>query len=355
MMMEAPIRVLMITSGWPQPGRPQTTHFIVQQVEYLRRAGVEVDVFQFRGSGKPWNYASAWMKAQPKIRSGRYDLVHAQFGQSGLLALPKRLPLVVTFHGADIQGTVDDRLGRVAFPGRVLRTLSRMVARRADAVVVVSAHMNAFFRTTAPVTIIPCGLNLDLFRIVPRDEARRQLGWPLDKRLVLFAANPATYRKRHFLAKAAVDILNRTVPAELVVAWGVPHDDIPLYMNACDAMVFTSMQGGEGSPCVVKEALACNMPIVSVAVADVPERLQGVEGCELCPDERPETIAAALGRVLMRGQRSTGRAAVQSLSEDVLMAQLIEVYRTVLGRSPAGSKLVAAPSPIPTEVAPAPR
>jgi len=348
--MEAPIRVLMITSGWPQPGQPQTTHFIVQQVEFLRRAGVEVDVFQFRGSGKLSKYVSSWRKVRPMIRSGRYDLVHAQFGQSGLLALPKHIPLVVTFHGDDIQGIVDDRLGRVALRGRVLRTLSRLVARRADAVVVVSAHMKAFFRTKAPVSVLPCGLDMELFRPVPRDEARRRLGWPLDKRMVLFAANPATYRKRYPLAKAAVDILNRTLPAELVVAWGVPHNDVVLYMNACDALVFTSMR--EGSPCVVKEALACDLPVVSVAVADVAERLEGVGGCELCADEQPETISAALERVLRRGERAAGRVAVQNLSEDVMMARLIEVYRTALGRIPTESTQVAVSSPVPADVAP---
>lgn len=330
--MEAPIRVLMITSGWPQPGQPQTTHFIVQQVEFLRRAGIEVDVFQFRGGKRLRNYVSAWRRVRPLLKSGRYDLVHAQFGQSGLLTLPKVLPLVVTLHGDDIQGIVDNRLGRVGLQGRVTRSLSRFVTRHADAVVVVSNHMRAFFRTAAPITCIPCGLDLDLFRPMPRDEARRKLGWPLDKHMVLFAANPETSRKRYPLAKAAVDLLNRTLPVELVVAWGVSHTDVPVYMSACDAMVFTSMQ--EGSPCVVKEALACDLPIVSVPVADVPERLDGVRGCELSPDDRPENIAAALARVLRAGERAAGRVAVQQLSEDLLMQRLIGVYRTVLGRAP---------------------
>jgi teichuronic acid biosynthesis glycosyltransferase TuaC len=339
--MEAPIRVLMITSGWPQPGQPQTTHFIVQQVEFLRRAGVEVEVFQFRGKKKLTNYVSAWRKVRPLLKSGRYDLVHAQFGQSGLLALPKAIPLVVTFHGDDIQGLVDDRLGRVALRGKLQRSLSRIVARHADAVVVVSNHMRAFFRTAAPVVCLPCGLDLELFRPIPRDEARRRLGWPLDQRKVLFAANPATWRKRHPLAKAAVDLVNTKMPTELVVAWGLSHEDIPVYMSACDALVFTSTQ--EGSPCVVKEALACNLPIVSVPVADVPERLEGVRGCVLCPDERPETIAAGLERVLRRGERAEGRAAVLELSEAALMQRLIGVYRTVLGRSSNGSEPAETP------------
>lgn len=343
--METPLRVLMITSGWPQPGQPQTTHFVKRQVEFLRRAGVEVEVHQFRGGGKLRNYVSAWREARPKIRSGRYDLVHAQFGQSGLLALPKRLPLVVTFRGDDIQGIVSDRHGRVALRGRVLRALSREVARRADAVVVVSEHMKAFFRTRAPITVLPSGLDFELFRATPRDEARRRLAWPVEQRLVLFAGSPESLRKRYALARAAVDVLNRTLPTELVVAWGVPHQQVPLYMSACDALVFTSLQ--EGSPNVVKEALACDLPVVSVEVGDVAERLRAVPGggCEVTADECPETIAAALERVLRRGQRVAGRRAVDHLSEEAITNQLIGVYRSVLERRSAGASAVPRPDP----------
>src|SRR5262249_1557511 len=97
----------------------------------------------------------------------------------------------------------------------------------------------------------------------------------------------------------AVEILNERLPARLIIAWGVPHAEIPVYMGACDVFVFTSSQ--EGSPDIVKEALACDLPVISVAVGDVRQRLQGVEGCEVCADERPETIAAALERALRRG------------------------------------------------------
>jgi teichuronic acid biosynthesis glycosyltransferase TuaC len=122
--------------------------------------------------------------------------------------------------------------------------------------------------------------------------------------------------------------VNHSVPARLLVGWEMPHRQIVELMNACDALVLTSMQ--EGSPNSVKEALACNLPVVSVPVGDVAARLQGVAGCELCPDDRPETIAAGLLRVLRRGSRVEGRSAVQHLDERLLAQRLIEIYRSVL-------------------------
>jgi len=327
-MVDSPIRVLMITAGWPTPGQAQTTHFIKRQAEYLQAAGVEVEVFHFRGGQKLRNYVTAWARVRSRLAAGRYDLVHAQFGQSGVLALPKRVPLVVTLRGDDLQGIIDDVTSRVTFKGRILRRLSRWVASRADAVIVVSEHMRALLDPAVPAHVIPSGLDLASFRLIPRDEARRHLGLPSDKRFVLFGGNPACARKRYSLAQDAVELLNRSLPAELIVAWGVPHADMPYYMNACDALVFTSMQ--EGSPNVVKEALACNLPVVSVAVGDVPARLQGVAACELCADERPETVAAALERVLRSAQRSDGRETVVHLDEASLTAKVIGIYRSLL-------------------------
>jgi len=324
----APLQVLMITSEWANdPGH--TAHFIARQVRFLRAAGVEVDVFSFRGGRHPVRYLVAWAQLRRRLVGQRYDLVHAQFGQSGLLALPKRLPLVVTFRGDDLFGILD-RDGRPTPAGRLLQWLSRRVARRADAAILVSRHLKQYLSPDVAVHIVPSGLDLDLFRCIPRDEACRHLGLSLDGRRILFVGDPADSRKRYDLAHRAVEVLNRTVAAELVIGWRVPHDEMPFYMNACDALVFTSR--AEGSPNAVKEALACDLPVVSVAVADVPLRLQGIPGCEVCADDSPETIAAALQRTLRRDGRSggRGRAATRQLDERLLTDRVIAIYRAVL-------------------------
>jgi teichuronic acid biosynthesis glycosyltransferase TuaC len=337
--MEAPMRVLMITSEWPAPGRPRTTYFIKRQAEFLSAAGVDITVFQFRGAKRPDYYLRAWLRLRRQLSRGRYDLVHAQFGQSGLLALPKQIPLVVTFRGSDLLGIVG-RDGKYTWASKIGKWASRVVARAANAVIVVSEHMKASLPNGVRPLVLPSGLDFNLFRPIPRAEARARLGLPSDRRLVLFAGNPDTARKRFGLARAAIAALTAGQPpgaatVELVVAWGAPHEEMPLYMGAADALLFTSMQ--EGSPNVVKEALACNLPVVSVAVGDVPERLRGVSNCELVDDERPEALALALGRVLAAGHRSDGREHVQQLNEQHITQRVIDLYRSVLGRARTGS------------------
>src|SRR6266566_5873992 len=340
--MIAPIRVLMITSDWPDLASwGGTATFISRQVDFLRAAGVTVDVFRFHGGGNPVRYASAWLGVQRRLRRERYDLVHAQFGQSGLLALPKRVPLVVTFRGDDLAGVLSNATGRLTAWGRLLPLLSRAVARRADATIVVSAHMKNFLHRQAQPHVIPSGLDLARFRLIPQAEARRHLGLPADRRLVLFVGNPTSSRKRYDLACQAVEIVKRSLPAELVLGWAVPHEQIPYFMNACDALVFTSRQ--EGSPNVVKEALACNLPVVSVAIGDVPERLRDLAGCEVSADDRPETIAAALLRALSRGQRIAGRERMLELDEHLITERVIGVYRSVLAHGNGNARRGSAP------------
>ena len=330
---DRPVRVLMVTSEWPRDGG-HTSHFVARQAHFLRSAGVDIDVFAFRGAQNPLRYAAAWLSLQGRLARRPYDLVHAQFGQSALLALPKRIPLVITFRGDDLLGIVG-RDGKYTRAGRLLQGLSRLAARWADAVILVSGHMSQYLNGGGPRHIVPSGLDLDLFRRVPRDEARRRLHLPLGTPLVLFVGDPADARKRYTLAQQAVALVGRALPAQLVLAWGIPHRDMPIYLSACDALVFTSLH--EGSPNAVKEALACDLPVVSVRVGDVPERLRDIPGCVVCADDRAETIAVALEAVLRRGERIAGHEAVHDLDEGRLTERVLGIYRSVLNGRPHAS------------------
>jgi teichuronic acid biosynthesis glycosyltransferase TuaC len=321
-----PLRVLVVTSEWPSPDVPFTSPWTVQQVEFLRRAGVDVDVFSFRGARKPRNYLRAWRRLRGRLRSKRYDLVHAQHGQAGLLPWPKRLPLVVTFHGTDILGDRDAQ-GKLTLGGRLLQQLCRVVAGAADGVIIVSDEMRRHLPRSVRPLLLPTGVDLTAVPSVSPEEARRALRLPERTPLILFVGNPATVEKRYELAEEAVEIIACKVPAQLIVGADRPHREILMLMRACDVLIMSSRQ--EGSPTVVKEALACGLPVVSVPVGDVAQRIGGIDGCELCADDRPETVAAALERVLARRRRLSD-ALPEDLDEEVLTARLIAFYRSVL-------------------------
>jgi teichuronic acid biosynthesis glycosyltransferase TuaC len=320
------MRVLMITSEWPTQARPYWAGFIVQQVEFLQKQGVDIDVIPFRGAKNPVNYVRAWYRVHKRLRQSTYDLIHAQWAQSALIALPTRLPLVVTFRGGETDGIVGSR-GKYTVIGRILRFVSWIVAIRADELVLVSGHMQRHLSQRS-FHILPSGLDFSRLPLMSQDAARKQLGLPASKRLVLFVGNPAEPRKRYAFAREIVSQLNSEV--ELVLAWGVPHEEIPVYMNACDALLVTSIY--EGSPNVVKEALACNLPIVSVAVGDIPERLNGVDGCSVHPDNDPDRMVAALGTVLRRKERTNSRPAVRALDENILARRMTEIYQKAVSK-----------------------
>lgn len=318
----------MITSEWPSAEHPYAVPFIVRQVDFLRKAGVDVDVFHFRGGKKPLNYLKAWRMVRRKLSRHRYDLVHAQWGQSALLALPKRLPLVVTYRGSDLEGIVGPN-GRYLLVGKVLKFISVSVSLLADEIIVVSEHLGRKLPGRR-YHVIPSGVDLSLFRPTDRNEARILLKLPLERKIVFFGGDPSVARKRYELAQAAVGLVRQKYPdVDIPVARGIKHDQMPYYMNAADVLLLTSRH--EGSPNVVKEALACNVPVVSTDVGDVRKRIEGIEGCIVCADDDPRTITRALEQVFsMEGRRVNGREHVRDLDEKLLTEQVIEVYNAAI-------------------------
>ena len=320
------MRILVITSEWPTPEHPEWVPFLVQRVHFLREAGMEVSVFSFRGRRNPVNYGRAWFRLRRSHLVAEYDVLDAQFGQSGLLALPTSKPFVVTFHGSDLQGFVGQN-GRPTRAGWLLQRVSRFIATRATKVILVSPHLAQYLPAKMPFEVIPCGLDMSLFRPLSQSQTRQQLGLPQDKKLVLFAANPANPIKRYALAKQAVRLLPASLKAHLVTISKIPHQQMPLYLNACDVLLLTSQH--EGSPTIVKEALACNLPIVSTDVGDVRQRIGHIPGCVVCSEASPQMLASALTAVLRGEERIAGRSAVQELDETKLVQKLIGIYEQV--------------------------
>src|SRR5262249_4322481 len=245
------------------------------------------------------------------------------------LALPRRKPLVITFRGSDLEGIVAAD-GRYTFAGRILRGISKLVSRVADQVIVVSSKLAANLGGI-PHHVIPSGLDLELFRPMDQNEAREKLGLPAEKRLILFAGSPSKPVKRFNLASEAVRRLDPSLHAELVVVERAAHTLMPHYLNACDVLLMTSLH--EGSPNIVKEALACNVPVVSVNVGDVKERLVAVGGCIVCNDDNPDTILNALDSVLRNGARVASRTTVLEIDESIVAKRVIAIYGMAIQNS----------------------
>jgi teichuronic acid biosynthesis glycosyltransferase TuaC len=178
------------------------------------------------------------------------------------------------------------------------------------------------------VRVIPNGIDLERFKPFDRVECRKKLGWNLNKFHVLFPANNGDPVKRPHFAQAAIEAANRSgLNAELHQLHGVPHDEVPTWLNASDVVLLTSLH--EGSPNIIKEALACDVPIVSVDVGDVRERLNGTEGCHIAlPD--PKDIGEKLHLVKSWGKQVVGREAVQHLSLEQISLKLKQFYQDIL-------------------------
>jgi teichuronic acid biosynthesis glycosyltransferase TuaC len=322
------MKVLVMTSIYPTPADPALGSFVRTQVEALKQAGVEIELLVLSGRFRKLNYPMAVFQLRRRLAEGSIDLVHAHYGYVGMVARTQwKVPVVVTYHGGDLMGLIVNDRGDKARSGPLIAAAGRMLARHVDAAIVQSAEM-ASLLDSSNVFIIPHEIDFEVFRLADRGQARAALGLEADKKYVLFAANPQNGVKRFPLAKAAAEELIRQDPSvELVVAYKETQDRLALYMNACDALVFTSFM--EGSPNIVKQAMACNLPIVSTDVGDVREIIGSTEGCYVCKSDVRE-FAARLADILRHRERTRGREKVQHLTGPAVSQRITKVYEQVL-------------------------
>lgn len=324
------LRVLFVTSQWGGKEGVGGAPFIRREVEALRACGLDVDVFAYDGAWSPSAYLRAIRTFRRRLRKRPFDIVHARFGQCGLVGRAQwHVPVVITYGGSDVQGSLEFS-GMARFRNYLLRFVSWGLSLLVDEVIVVADHLGKMLpRRTYHV--IPSGIDFALFEPVDQQVARTRLALPQHKRLVLFAGNPDNKQKRYGLAARAFEIAAASIDAELVVLTGQPSSYVPLFMSACDVLLLTSFN--EGSPNVVKEALACNLPVVSVDVGDVRERIGSIEGCVLCESSEPAVIADALLTVLKQSRRLSSREAVRDLDGKVMAADVVSVYQKALGKA----------------------
>jgi teichuronic acid biosynthesis glycosyltransferase TuaC len=309
------MKILVLTNMYPTLSYPSFGTFVEEQVQSLRQEGVEVDVLFVNGVKSKLNYLWGFPRLWARILTQRYDLIHAHYVFSGIIARAQFLcPVVLTHHGSQVFQTWQ-------------APVCRMVTPLMDKTIVVSPEMKE--KGHLPKSqIIPCGIDFNLFRPIPRKRAREELNLPQDKKLVLYAGEYFRPIKRFDIVQKSMGILQEAEPdAELVLVSKKPLSVVPEYMSACDVLVLVS--DGEGSPMVIKEAMACNLPIVSVPAGDVPEVIGDTEGCYICTQD-PVDVAEKLRLALIRGTRTNGREKIAHMEISAISRRIISVYKDLL-------------------------
>jgi len=305
------MRILIVANH--NPGN--YTAFITEQVESIRQLGVAVDYYGVHGKGI-LGYLSNLSSLKAKIREYYPDLIHAHYGLSGLLAnLQRRVPVVTTFHGSDIHEG-----------GRNL-LLSRLTIRlSAYNIFVTEKLQRQGGYHGSKQCALPCGVDTKAIFPMEQSEARKLLGWKSNEKYVLFAGAFDNEVKNSPLAKAAASLIP---DVHLMEMRGYSREQVNWAMNAANCLLMTSHR--EGSPQVVKEALTCGTPIVSVDVGDVKEVTDGIDGCYITSYDA-QKIADNLQLAFAFQGKTKGpqRIVERNLSNELVAKQIIEIYQKVI-------------------------
>lgn len=306
------MKVLMIASY----NRNRFAPFILEQANALEGLGCDVEYFGLQGYG-----LSGYLKNLPglkkKIKEFNPDVVHAHFGLSGLLAnLQRKKPVVTTYHGSDINE-------------KSLLPFSRLSIQGSAWNIFVSRQIIEVAHPRRKYSLLPCGVDINELQLMEKQEARQKMNLSNDKFYVLFAGSYDREVKNAPLAKEVVSKLpNKDV--ELLELKGYSHDEVTMLMCAVDVLLMTSLN--EGSPQVIKEAMACGCPIVSVNVGDVYERMHGVEGCYVAETREPQELVELVNKAFAFSGKTKGRERIVSdgLDNKSVASSLMKTYLQVI-------------------------
>lgn len=307
------MNVLFISSGNSNNG---IGILVKNQGESLKKAGINVKYFLIKGKGYS-GYIKNIFILRRFLKSNKFDLIHAHYSFCGFVAaLAGAKPLVVSLMGSDTYST---------FPFNYLIKFFYWLSWRKT--IVKTERMKTNLRLNKAI-VIPNGVDLERFRLIDKEEARKLVGFTPDKRYIIFVSDPSRPEKNYSLSKQAVDILEN-IEVVLFPVYNVPNEKIPYFMNAADVLILTSLW--EGGVNVIKEAAASNLPIVSVDVGDVKENFGDMEGCYVCSND-PVEIANNLRSAIAFSKRTTGRQRIidKGLDTTHTAQKIFEVYKNVL-------------------------
>jgi teichuronic acid biosynthesis glycosyltransferase TuaC len=301
---------------WILPGRnndPLNMPFVQRGVQPLREQGVEIELYFLESRRSIPIFIKSWWQAYQIAHNGNFDYVHAQFGSVvGLFSWLLGLPLIITFRGSDVNG--DPFISK--FRQIVGPLLSRFVARRAKQVICVSEEIGKKIKT--PYIIMPSPIDTLIFRPISKLEARKKLDLPIDDVLIAFAGGSRPLKKRDLALEAC-----RMARVKMLEIKNSQPQDMPWWINAADILILTSER--EGSPNIVKEALACGVPVVSVDVGDVAYWLK-LDTASRLVASKPLALSNAIQDVLSKSYPRERRIDLHLLSPEAYAKSLKEVY-----------------------------
>ena len=306
------MKVIFVASGNKVVG--SVSAFVQSQFDSLKEEGLDMVLFPVVGHGAKSYLKSAW-KLRKLVKKERPDIVHAHYSICGYVATMATLFLKPK--------TVVSILGSFPKKNRKLRIVKFFAKHVWDKTIVKSQRTANQMGMNLPV--IPNGVNLEQFVLIEQNEAREMVGFGDDKKYVVWCSNPERTEKRFGLAQKAVALL-KDESVVLFPVFNRSHDDVVKFMCAADVQLMTSVM--EGSPNVIKEAMACNCPIVTTDVGDVHWVTDGVEGTFVVDDDKPETIAQLIKQALDFNARTKGRERIESvgLSTKDIAKKIIDIY-----------------------------
>ena len=320
------MRVLVVMNFGADASTPQRGRWVIDQVNALRESGLEIDLFSFR-PGKN-QYLPATRRIRQILKENEYDLVHAHYGLAGWCAqLAGADPLVVTFHGTDVRHRVVGRMSRL------LTRRIRLVAGASRTLFEEEAGRPGLPMPEGRTAVLPCGADLSRFAPIDRKEARMSLGLDPEEPFLFFPADPERPEKRADRAREVA----AGAGANLRTGGGIQPEQMPLWMNAANAVLVTSDYEGFGLACL--EALACEVPVLSTPVGIAPHALRGLNR-SLCLDFDQESwsdFASAL--VSETNPRTSGRARAEALSARRMADRVALAYGDLLAPNADGGPL----------------
>jgi glycosyltransferase involved in cell wall biosynthesis len=319
-------RILFVCSG--NSKNFEVVPFVQAQADSLIGLGHDVEFSTVKGKGA-LAYLSHVFILRKLLKTSSYDVIHAHYSLCGFVAylagIGRKTPVIVSLMGSDVKGA-----------GLFLSVIRFFTRYLWAETIVKSEDMHRSLRVYS-TEIIPNGINLGVFKHLPQDDCRAQLGWDMSKLYILFGADPDRDVKNYTLARQTYELLlseNSQLTTEnchLITLGSVPHEHIPIYLNASDTLLLTSKW--EGSPNIVKEAMACGTPIVCTDVGDVRWLLEEVDGCYVTSQE-PANIANKLEKSLFFKGETDGRERLIELELDSesVANRIVKVYERVMGK-----------------------